>query len=209
MENTVENTGSNFTFDSELLEEATRPTLKQDTIVDGTKVSTLVEDSAEYNGETTSLITITYESSLGLNSFRCPVENAYRLQDLLDIQFNKTTRYGVVDQKTGVEILSFQRIREMMDNDSDIRFVRHARGVKSSTLAWLLLRHALRQPSEQFEAAMAPFCQFTKTTPNVLDKMQIGIRLSETNRETSAVFGKKVTFVKRGKANGMAKVANL
>lgn len=200
---------SNFTFDSELLDEATRPTLKKDTIVDGTKVSTLVEDSAEYNGETTSLITITYESSLGLNSFRCPVESAYRLQDLLDIQFNKTTRYGVVDQATGVEVLSFQRIREMMDNGSKIRFVRHARGVKTSTLAWLLLRHALRQPSEQYEEAMAPFCQFTRTTPDVLDKMQVGIRLSETNRETAAVFGKKVTFVKKGKANGMTRLASL
>ncbi len=194
-----------ISFGDGVVEDGCREALSEDTIVGGTLISTYSDDDAEYNGESTSIIAITYNTSLGDQLFRCPVENSNRLQDLFGIRFNTLKRYGCV--QGDVHYNSYVSIRSAMDSDAPIQIVQDDDGIRMGTLVWLLLRNAFNADASEFEAHMAPVYSLTKTVPGILNDMQVGIRLSETGREQNAIFGKKVKFVKRGLGSSLAKSA--
>lgn len=194
-----------FTFGNGVLNDGCRQALSEDTIVKGTLISTFSDDDAEYNGETTSIIAITYSTSLGNQLFRCPVENSNRLQDLFGVRFNSLKRYGCL--QGDVHYNSYGQIRSAMDNGDGVQFVMDDDGIRMGTLVWLLLRHAFNADASEFETQMAPVYALTRTVPGILGEMQVGIRLSETGREQNAIFGQKVKFVKRGLGNSLAKSA--
>ena len=191
-------------FDEAVLEDSARPSLGKNTIAKGSLIGEYVNDE-EYGGEFCSVVGLTYDTELGPMVFRCPVDGANRLQDLLGCRFNVVRRYGVV--KDGTYYTDYNAIDRIVTSDGSFRIVLDANGIRMRTLAWVLLKRGIMMKRDGNESGMETFYKLVKVPAGTLDHCEVGIRIGDTGKEQPPVFSQKVVFAKQGLGNQLSNAA--